>query len=121
MTPIELLKPWRIIANLLPCLYAMLLILEMNNTWLWAGLALLAMVAVLWFVSSLGYPIPIMLPAFAGAFLLIACLFVLYAGMPSYGLLPATRSLLEVWAAIALALGYIAWGVFSAQRVRHTV
>lgn len=121
MTPIESLKPWRIIASLLPGLYATLLILEMDNTLLWAGLAVLAIIALWWFVSSVGYPVPLMLPAFAGAFLLLACLFVLYAGMPSYGLLPATRSLLELWLAIALALGYIAWGVLSARRVMHSV
>ena len=120
MTPIELLKPWRIIASLIPGLYAALLILEMNDTLLWAGLAVLAIVAMLWFVSSVGYPVPLVLPVFAGTFLLLACLFMLYAGMPSYGILPATRSPLELWLAIALALGYIAWGTLSARRIMHS-
>jgi hypothetical protein len=117
MTPIELLKPWRIIVSLIPCLYASLLILELDNSLLLALMAALAVVALLWFVNSLGYPILLCLPAFAGAFLLVACIFVLLQGLPNQGLLPATRSSFELWAMVVLGLGYIGWGVLSARRV----
>ena len=117
MTPIELLKPWRIIVSLIPCLYASLLILELNNSLLFALLALLAMIALLWFVASIGYPILLCLPAFAGAYLLVACIFVLVQGLPTQGLLPATRSLFELWAMVALAIVYVGWGILTARRV----
>ena len=117
MTPIELVKPWRIIASLIPCLYASLLILELNNSLLWALMAALAVVALFWFVNSLGYPILLCLPAFAGAFLLAACIIVLFQGLPDWGLLPATRSFFELWAMAVLALSYIGWGILSARRV----
>lgn len=121
MTPIELVKPWRIIMSLIPCLYASLLILELNDSLLWGLLTALAIVALLWFVSSLGYPLLLCLPAFAGAFLLVACIFVLLQGLPNQGPLPATRSFFELWAMVALALGYIGWGMLSARRVMYRV
>ena len=92
MTPIELVKPWRIIVSLIPCLYGSLLLLELNNTLLWALLAALAMIALLWFVSSLGYPLLLCLPSFAGAFLMVACICMLLQGLPNQGPLPATRA-----------------------------
>jgi len=121
MTPIELLKPWRIIVSLIPCLYASLLILELNDSLLWALMAALAMAALFWFVISLGYPILLCLPAFAGIFLLAACMFVLFLGLPNHGLLPATGSFFELWAMVVLALGYIGWGMLSARRVMYWV
>jgi len=121
MTPIELLKPWRITVSLIPCLYASLLILEMDYSLRWALMAALAMLALLWFVYSLGYPILSCLPTFAGAFLLIACMFMLFGGAPNEGPLPATHSFFELWAMVALALGYIGWGMRTAWRVMYRV
>jgi uncharacterized membrane protein len=121
MTPIELLKPWRIIVSLIPCLYASLLIVELNNTLQWALMAAVAIVALSWFVNSLGYPILVCLPTYAGALLLIACLFVLFQGLPNHGLLPVTRSFFELWAMVAFGLGYIGWGMLSAWRVMYRV
>ena len=121
MTPIEMLKPWRIIASFIPGLYASLLILELDNSWVWGLLAIVALAALLWLFSSMGFPLPIMLPVFAVAFLLLACLFVLYTGLPSYGLIPATHSPAEVYGALALALLYIGWGALTARRAMYGV
>ncbi len=117
MTPIELLKPWRIIASLIPCLYASMLILELKDSLLLALMAALAMVALFWFVNSLGYPVLLCLPAFAGALLLVACIFGLFQGVPNQAPLPATRSFFELWAMVVLATGFIGWGMLSARRV----
>ena len=120
MTPIDSLKPWRITVSLIPCVYAALLILELKNTKQKLLLVALAMVALLWFISSIGYPILLCLPAFSGMFLLAACIFALYEGLPDYSLLPATRSFAELWAMVMLALGYIGWGTMTARRAVYS-
>jgi len=121
MMPIELVKPWRIIACLIPCLYAGLLIWQANNSRMLILIAAAVMLVLVYSVSALGYPLSIFITAFAGTSLLLACIFVLYAGLPSSDLTSTTRTPLELWVALPLALGYIGWGVLTARRFMYYV
>ena len=121
MTSMEMLKPWRLIASLIPILYAGLLIWELENSRMWILIAALALFLLLCFVSTLGYSPLLLLPAFAGTFLLLACVFALYIGMPVYDATAAARWPAEVWLAVPLALFYIGWGITIARRYAYSV
>ena len=121
MTTIELLKPWRIIVCLIPCLYAGLLIWELNNSRMWLIFAAVALVMLFCVISALGYPPLIFMPVFVGTFLLLAGVFALYAGLPSYDISSDARSPFEVWVALPLALAYIGWGTVVGRRFLYYV
>ena len=121
MSSIEVLKPWRIIASLVPALYAGLLIWELEGSRMWLLIAGLVLFVLLCFASTVGYSPLMLIPAFAGAFLLMACVFALYAGMPIADATAAARWPVEVWLAIPLALVYIGWGVTLARRYVYSV
>lgn len=121
MSPIELLKPWRIIASLIPILYAGLLIWQLQNSRMWILIAVIVLFLLAVFVSSLGYSPLLLMPVFAGTLLLLAGTFALLLGMPTYDALATQRPPFEVWMAIPLALVYIVWGVLFARRYVYSV
>jgi len=88
---------------------------------MWTLIAAISLFLLLCFISSLGYSPLLLLPAFAGAFLLMACLFALYIGLPVYDATAAARWPVEVWLAIPLALVYIGWGITIARRYAYSV
>jgi len=115
MVTIDLVKPWRIAIGLLPILYGTLVILELEQSWLWllfaCGMIVLAVVVA----NSLDYTLLAAWPAFPGVFCLVACVGALLQSLPDYGIVPVTDSYLELWAAAILAGGFIGWGVRAAQ------
>jgi len=117
MATMELVRPWRIVAGLLPLLYGTLVILELERSWKWlllaCGLILLAAMAASW----LGLSLLALWPAFPGLLCLVACLCALLQTLPDYSLLPLSASNLELWVAAALAGGFIGWGLRSAQKL----
>jgi hypothetical protein len=116
MVTMDLVKPWRIIAGLLPMLYGTLVILELQRFWLWLLLACAMIVLAAVVANALDYTFLAVWPAFPGIFCLVACLGALILSLPDYGVVPVTDSDLELWAAALLAGGFIGWGVRTARQ-----
>jgi hypothetical protein len=116
MATMDLVKPWRITIGLLPILYGTLVILELQQSWLWLLLAcaMVALAAVI--TNALDYTFLAVWPAFPGIFCLVGCLSALMQSLPDYGIVPVTDSKLELWVAALLAGGFIGWGVRTAQQ-----
>jgi len=111
MTPLDVVKPWRLIAGIPALLYGGLLLLELpqSSTWLLlvAGVLLVAVVVA----SRLEYLLLPLWPAFVGLFLLSVCIFALIEDVVDYAIVPFTDSDLEIIVVALIACGYIAWGI----------
>jgi len=117
MTPVDVVKPWRLIAGMPPLLYGGLLIVELpgSSTWLLvvAGVLLVAVVVA----SRLEYPLLPLWPVFVGLFLLSACIFALIEDVVDYAIVPFTDSDLEIILVALIACGYIAWGISMTRKM----
>src|SRR5215212_5861938 len=107
MTPLELVKPWRLIISVPPLVYAVLLIVELPGSLYWlllaAGVLLMAMVVA----SRLDYPLLSLWAAFVGLFLLSACIFALIEDVIDYPVVPFSNSDIELILVALIACGYI--------------
>ena len=110
MTSLDLVKPWRLLAMIVPLLYGGLLLLGLPHTANWllltCGVVLIAIIVVAW----LGYPMLAMWPAFAGLFLIGACVCALIEDVVNYAFVPFTDSDSEIVIAILVGVAFIAWG-----------
>src|SRR5215216_302745 len=88
MTPIDIVKPWRLILGIPPLLYGGLLLLGLpqSTTWLLlvAGVLLVAVVVA----SRLEYPLLPLWPAFVGLFLLSTFICALIEDVVDYAIVP---------------------------------
>ena len=117
MTPLDLVKPWRLIAGIPPLLYGGLLIvgLPYSSTWLLvvAGVLLVAIIVA----SYLEYPLLPLWPTFVGLFLLSTCIFALIENVVDYAIVPFTDSDIEIILVAFIACGYIVWGVTMTRKL----
>jgi len=117
MTPIDIVKPWRLIAGIPALLYGSLLLLELpqSSTWLLlvAGVLVVAVVVA----NRLEYPLLPLWPVFIGLFLLSASIFALIEDVVDYAIVPLTDSDTEIILVAGMASAYIAWGVTMTRRM----
>jgi hypothetical protein len=116
-----LLSPWRILLGILPLVYAGLLVIELQNTWLLLGGIAALLVVLLLLATSFDYPLLACWPAFSSVILLVTCGTMLYQGMPDTGTVPVTRSPLELWGVGVLAGVILIWVVLSTRRMKETI
>lgn len=117
MTSMDFAKPWRLIANFLPLLYAALLIIALPQSWFWFIIVCSAPLLGIVIAGRLEYPFLPLLPTFVGLFLLGACICALLTTETSYAGIPVTGSDFEIWAALTIACGFIIWGVQSIRKI----
>ena len=117
MTPVEIVKPWRLIVGIPALLYGGLLLLELpqSSTWLLlvAGVLLVAVVVA----NRLEYPLLALWPAFVGLFLLSTCIFALIEDVVDYAIVPFTDSDAEILLVAVIACGYIVWGLSMTRKM----
>ena len=116
MTTFDLVKPWRLLATLLPLLYGGLLLgLAYTTNWLLltCGVVLIAIL----FVARLEYPLLEMWPAFAGLFLIGACVCALIEDVADYAFVPFTDSDSEIAIAIVVGVAFITWGIQTTRKM----
>jgi hypothetical protein len=106
-----LLSPWRILLGLLPLCYAGVLVIELQNTFLWLGAIAVLLVVLMVLATSFDYPLLACWPAFSSAILLVTCGITLYQGVPDASAVPITRSSLELWGVGFLAGFALIWVV----------
>src|SRR5690349_17188568 len=104
-----LLSPWRILLGLLPLCYAGVLLVELQNTYLWLGVIALILVVLLVLATSLDYPLLMCWPAFSSCILLCTCAIALYQRISGAGAFPITHSPLELWGVAFLAGFAMMW------------
>jgi hypothetical protein len=107
----SLLSPWRILLGLLPLCYAGVLLVELQNTYLWLGGLAILLIVQLVLATSLGYPLLMCWPAFSSCILLCTCGIVLYQGVSDASAFPITHSPLELWGVAFLAGFAMMWVV----------
>jgi hypothetical protein len=117
----NLLSPWRILLSLVPLCYAVLLVIELQNTWLWAGVLALLLVVLLLLATSLDFPLLVCWPACSSALLLCACGLTLYEGVPAAGAVPVTHSAVELWGVGFLAGLALIWVVIRTRLMMDTL
>jgi len=117
MTSLDLVRPWRLLATLVPLLYGGLLLLGLPYTArylaLTCGVVLIAIVVV----ARLEYPMLALWPAFAGLFLIGACVCALIEDVVNYAFVPFTDSDSEIVLAILAGLAFIIWGIQTTKKV----
>ena len=117
MTSLDLVKPWRLLATLLPLLYGGLLLLGLPYTTRWllltCGVVLIAIIVAAW----LEYPMLAMWPAFAGLFLISACICALIEDVVDYAFVPFTDSDSEIAIAIVVGVAFITWGIQTTRKM----
>ena len=117
MTPLDLVKPWRVIIGIPPLLYGGLLLLELpySSTWLLvvAGVLLVAITVA----SRLEYPLLPLWPVFVGLFLLSMCIFALIEDVVDYAIVPFTDADAEIMLVAVIACGYIGWGITMTRKM----
>jgi hypothetical protein len=116
-----LLSPWRILLGVLPLVYAGLLVIELQNTWVWLGGIAALLVVLMFLATSFDYPLLACWPAFSSVILLVTCGIMLYQGMPAAGIVPVTRSPLELWGVGVLAGIVLIWVVLSTRRIKEII
>ena len=109
MPILDFLKPWRLIAGLIPIIYGGILIAELPHTQYWLLLAAGVTLAVGIVAHTLDYPILALWPAFASLFLLSACIGALLEPLPDYAVVPLIAADLEIWVVALVAIGLIVW------------
>jgi hypothetical protein len=116
-----LLSPWRILMGVLPLVYAGLLVIELQNTWVWLGVLAALLVVLLFLATSFDYPLLACWPAFSSTILLMTCGIMLHQGIPDAGIVPVTRSLLELWGVSVLAGVLLIWVVLSTRQMKENI
>jgi hypothetical protein len=71
--------------------------------------------------TSFDYPLLACWPAFSSVILLVMCGIMLYQGMPDTGIVPLTRSALELWGVGVLAGIVLIWVVLSTRRMQENI
>jgi hypothetical protein len=117
----DLLSPWRVLLGLLPLVYAGLLMIELQNTWVWLGVLAALLVLLLFLATSFDYPLLACWPAFSSTLLLMTCGIMLYQGIPDVGIVPVTRSPLELWGVAVLAGVALIWVVLSTRQMKERI
>jgi len=117
MTPIEIVKPWRLIVGIPALLYGGLLLLGLpqSSTWLLliAGVLLVAVVVA----SRLEYPLLPLWPAFVGLFLLSACVCALIEDVVDYAIVHFSDADAAIMLVDVIACGYIGWGITMTRKM----
>lgn len=113
----DFLKPWCIIAGLIPIFYGAVLFAELPNTFYWLLLPVCVIVVLVYLASTLNYPLAALWPAFACIFLLSACIGALVDQLPPYAIVPVLGADVEIWAVALVAIGLIAWDVRTVIRM----
>jgi hypothetical protein len=116
-----LLSPWRILLGVLPLVYAGLLVIELQNTWVWLGGIAALLVVLLLLATAFDYPLLACWPAFSSTILLVSCGIMLYQGIPDTGVVPITRSPLELWGVGVLAGVALIWIVLTTRRMKEII
>ena len=116
-----LLSPWRILLGVLPLCYAGLLMIELQDTFLWLGGIAALLIVLLFLATSFDYPLLACWPAFSSTILLVTCGIMLYQGIPDAGIVPVTRSPLELWGVGVLAGVARIWVVISTRRMNENI
>src|SRR6266540_908344 len=113
MTSLDLLKPWRLIASLLPLLYSALVIIALRHSSDWLLLICGVVLTATYLAFRLEYPVLALLPTFAGLFLLCACIGALITDVPAdtSAALILIDSNVKIWIAALVAGGFIGWGI----------
>ena len=114
----DFLKPWHLIAGLIPLIYGALLIAELPHTQYWLILAAGVTVAVGIIAIILDYPLLALWPAFTGLFLLSACVGALLSPLPDYAVVPLLGADIEIWIVALVAIGLIAWEFRAARTMQ---
>ena len=117
MTPLDLVKPWRVIIGIPPLLYGGLLLLELPYSSTWLLVAAGVLVVAIAVVGSLEYPLLPLWPVFVGLFLLSTCIFALFENVVDYAIVPFTDSDIEIILVAFIACGYIVWGVTMTRKL----
>lgn len=107
----DFLKPWHLIAGVIPMIYGALLIAELPHTKYWLILAAVVTVVLAIVAIMLDYPLLALWPAFAGFFLLSACIGALLDPLPDYAVVPLIGAHFEIWAVGLAAIGLIVWEI----------
>ena len=117
MTPIDPVKPWRLIAGMPALLYGGLLILELPGSSNWLLVAAGVLLVAVMVASRLEYPLLPLWPAFVGLFLLSASIFALIEDVVDYAVVPFSDSDIELIMVALIACGYIAWGIMMTRKM----
>jgi hypothetical protein len=117
----SLLSPWRVLLGLFPLVYAGLLVIELQDTFQWLGGIAALLIVLLLLATSFDYPLLAVWPAFSWCILLSACGIMLYQGIPEAGIVPITRSLLELWGMSVLAGVALIWVVLNTRRMKENI
>ena len=117
MTPIDIVKPWKLLLGIPPLLYGALLLLELPQSTTWsflvAGVLLVAVVVA----NHLEYPFLPLWPALVGLFLLSTCICALIEDVVDYAIVPFTDTDAEILVASVLACSYIGWGISTTRKM----
>src|SRR5690349_3010417 len=101
----DFLKPWHLVAGLIPIIYGAVLIAELPHTLYWLILAAGVTVAVGIVAIMFDYPLLALWPAFASLFLLSACVGAILDPLPDYAVVPVVGAEVEIWVVALLAIG----------------
>jgi hypothetical protein len=96
-------------------------LIELQNTWVWLGVLAVLLIVLLLLATSFDYPLLACWPAFSSAILLVTCGVMLYQGIPNAGIVPITRSPLELWGVGVLAGVALIWVVLSTRRLKENI
>jgi hypothetical protein len=115
------LNPWRILLGLLPLCYAAVLLVELQNTFVWLGGLAVLLALLLLVATSLDYPLLACWPAVSSCLLLVTCGIVLYQGVPAESVVPITHSSLELWVIGFLAGFAMIWVVIRTRMMNDKI
>jgi hypothetical protein len=101
--------------------YAGLLLIELAHTLEWLGGIAALLVVLLLLATSFDYPLLACRPAFSSAILLVTCSIMLYQGMPDAGIVPVSRSSLELWGVCVLAGAALIWVFVNTRRMKENL
>lgn len=117
MSSLDLVKPWRLLVSALPVLYGALLLLGLPNSFNWFLLAIGIILFAVMIVSRLDLPLLALWPAFAGLFLLCACVFALIENVVDYAIVPFTDTDSELVLMMLIASGFIIWSLSTFRKM----
>ncbi|KPV48463.1 hypothetical protein SE17_37940 [Kouleothrix aurantiaca] len=111
------ISPWKLAVCFLGLAYGVLLGMKLPDAGLVLTVAIVSVSAAIWYIANRGYSLWLVMPAITGLIILISSAVALYSGYPPTSFVPVTRTDIELWLALLLAFGYIAWGVYETQHM----
>lgn len=111
------ISPWKLAVCFLGLAYGVLLGMKLPDAGLVLTAAIVVISAALWYVANRGYSLWLVMPVLTGLVILITSAVALYGGYPPSSFVPVTRSDVELWLALLIGLGFIAWGVYETQHM----